>query len=59
MSTMIILFVARDNQSQYEHQEMTSIFIKRFICLPASYIPVVSTVHLVAHELISTTPSPY
>jgi hypothetical protein len=59
MSRVIILHVARDNQSQYEHQEMTPRFIPRSTCLPASYVLVVSIVHLVVRKLIGTTPSPH
>jgi hypothetical protein len=59
MSRVIILHVARDNQSQYEHQEMTPRFILRFTCLPANYVLVVSTVHLVVRKLIGITPSPH
>ena len=42
-------FIPGDNQSQYEHHEITPRFILRFTYLPISYVLVVLTVHLVVH----------
>jgi hypothetical protein len=58
---MILSTVARDNQSQYEYQmntERQTIFYPKVHMLTGTLIPVVSTTHLVVHELIGTMPSP-